>query len=147
WPANRRILYNRASADPPGRPWDVSRALVYWDGHRWTGWDTPDFKVDEPPESGLSPCLMNPEGVGRVFARRAVVEGAVAVHYGPFETPVGSNPLFPDERRAVSNPAARVFKGDLETMGTVNDFPHVATACRLTEHFHFWTKHARLNAI
>ncbi|MFO7285393.1 MAG: molybdopterin dinucleotide binding domain-containing protein, partial [Gammaproteobacteria bacterium] len=68
-------------------------------------------------------------------------------HYEPFETPLGYNPLYPDERRAVSNPAARVFEGDRREFGNAAEFPHVATTYRLTEHFHFWTKHVRLNAI
>jgi formate dehydrogenase major subunit len=90
---------------------------------------------------------MNPEGVARFFARGYLAEGPFPEHYEPFETPLGYNPLSRDEPRAVSNPAARVFEGDRNAFGTAAQFPHVATTYRLTEHFHYWTKHVRLNAI
>ena len=147
WPANRRILYNRASADPSGKPFDPRRPLVYWNGKAWVGADTPDYKADENPANGMGPFIMNAEGTARLFARRGMAEGPFPVHYEPFETPVGYNPLFPDNKLATSNPAARVFEQDLAAMGKVEDFPHVGTTYRLTEHFHYWTKHVRLNAI
>jgi formate dehydrogenase major subunit len=74
-------------------------------------------------------------------------EGPFPEHYEPFENPLGYNPLHPKNPRATSNPGARMFKDDRAKLGTHTDFPHVATSYRLTEHFHFWTKHARLNAI
>ena len=147
WPANRRILYNRASSDPSGRPFDPARPLVHWNGSAWTGTDVPDFKADEDPAGGMGPFIMNPEGVARFFARDGMAEGPFPEHYEPFETPLGYNPLNPDTPGATSNPAARVFEADLATMGTVEDFPYVGTTYRLTEHFHYWTKHVRLNAI
>ena len=76
-----------------------------------------------------------------------MAEGPFPEHYEPFETPLGYNPLNRDEPRATSNPAARVFKSDREAFGQAAQFPHVATTYRLTEHFHYWTKHVRLNAI
>ncbi len=147
WPANRRIMYNRASADLDGKPFNPKRPIIQWDGEEWIGADVPDYKVDEDPADGMGPFIMNPEGVARFFARKGMAEGPFPVHYEPFETPVGYNPLFPDNKQATSNPAARVFDQDLETMGTVDDFPYVGTTYRLTEHFHYWTKHVRLNAI
>ncbi len=144
WPANRRILYNRASADPSGKPWDPARRYIWWDGSKWTGADVPDYKPDAAPEDGMGPFIMNPEGTGRLFALAGLVDGPFPVHYEPFETPLERNPLSP---RALSNPAARVFKGDLERMGNVQQFPFVATSYRLTEHFHFWTKHAQIPAV
>jgi formate dehydrogenase major subunit len=147
WPANRRILYNRASADPAGKPFDPTRALVAWNGTAWVGSDVPDFKADEDPAGGMGPFIMNPEGVARFFARDGMAEGPFPEHYEPFETPLGYNPLNPDTPGATSNPAARVFESDLATMGTVEDFPFVGTTYRLTEHFHYWTKHVPLNAI
>ena len=147
WPANRRILYNRASADLQGRPFDPQRKLIYWNGKAWAGADVPDFKVDEPPDSGMGPFIMNPEGVARFFARAGMAEGPFPEHYEPFETPLGYNPLHPKTPAATSNPAARVFARDLADMGKVEEFPHVATTYRLTEHFHYWTKNVRLNAI
>lgn len=147
WPANRRVLYNRASCDPAGKPFDPTRKLVGWNGAAWTGADVPDFKVDEDPEHGMGPFIMNPEGVARFFARDAMNEGPFPEHYEPFENPLGYNPFHPNNPQATNNPAARVFPNDRKTFATAQSFPHVGTSYRLTEHFHFWTKHARLNAI
>lgn len=76
-----------------------------------------------------------------------MAEGPFPEHYEPFETPIGVNPLHRGNRKAISNPAARVFKNDMELFGTADEFPYAATTYRLTEHFHYWTKHCRLNAI
>jgi formate dehydrogenase major subunit len=147
WPANRRVLYNRASCDPSGKPFDPKRKLVGWNGTAWTGADVADFKADENPAGGMGPFIMNPEGVARFFARGGMNEGPFPEHYEPFENPLGYNPLNPKQPQATSNPAARVFARDREAFGKAADFPHVATTYRLTEHFHYWTKHVRLNAI
>ncbi|MBB5462929.1 formate dehydrogenase major subunit [Paraburkholderia sp. Cpub6] len=147
WPVNRRVLYNRASCDLNGKPFDPTRKLIAWNGSTWSGADIPDFKADEPPENGMNPFIMNPEGVARFFARENMVEGPFPEHYEPFETPLGYNPLHPDNKLAVSNPAARVFPDDKATFGTHENFPHTGTSYRLTEHFHYWTKHVKLNAI
>jgi formate dehydrogenase major subunit len=146
WPANRRILYNRASADPSGKPWDGKRRYLAWTGKKWAGADVPDMRPDAAPEENVGPFIMNPEGVARLFAP-AMAEGPFPEHYEPFETPLAQNPLAPREARALSNPAARIYKGDRERLGTAKDFPYVATTYRLTEHFHFWTKHTRIAAV
>ncbi len=147
WPANRRVLYNRASCDTNGKPFNPERMLVAWNGKQWIGSDTPDYKVDDDPSLGVGPFIMNQEGVARFFARGNMVEGPFPEHYEPFESPLGYNPLSRNEPRAVSNPAARIFKADRDALGSAAQFPHVATTYRLTEHFHYWTKHVRLNAI
>ncbi|SDE15135.1 formate dehydrogenase (quinone-dependent) catalytic subunit [Paraburkholderia lycopersici] len=147
WPANRRVLYNRASCDTAGKPFDPTRKLIAWNGSAWAGADVPDYKVDEAPGQGMGPFIMNPEGVARFFARDGMNEGPFPEHYEPFENPLGHNPFHPNNPLATNNPAARVFPDDRKTFGTAQQFPHVATTYRLTEHFHFWTKHARLNAI
>jgi formate dehydrogenase major subunit len=147
WPANRRILYNRASADPAGKPWDPRRKVVGWNGQKWVGADVPDFKVDSPPDEGMNPFIMNPEGVARFFALDKMAEGPFPEHYEPMESPLANNPLHPDNPLATSNPAVRVFKDDQATFGSVEEFPYVCTSYRLTEHFHYWTKHAKINAI
>jgi len=147
WPSNRRVLYNRASCNMAGKPFDPTRKLISWNGSAWAGPDVPDFKVDEAPDQGMGPFIMNPEGVARFFARDGMNEGPFPEHYEPFENPLGYNPFHPNNPLATSNPAARVFPDDRKTFGTAQQFPHVATSYRLTEHFHFWTKHARLNAI
>lgn len=146
WPANRRILYNRASADKDGKPWDPSRRYLAWTGSAWAGADVPDMRPNAAPEEGVGSFIMNPEGVARLHAI-GMAEGPFPEHYEPFETPLGVNLMCPDNPKAVSNPAARVFKGDLEAFGKKEEFPYAATTYRLTEHHHFWTKHARSNAV
>jgi formate dehydrogenase major subunit len=147
WPANRRVLYNRASCDVNGKPFNPERKLIGWNGAAWSGADIPDFKADEDPSAGMGPFIMNAEGVARFFARGNMAEGPFPEHYEPFETPLASNPLSPTQPQALSNPAARVFAGDRAAFGKVEQFPHLATTYRLTEHFHYWSKHVRLNAI
>jgi formate dehydrogenase major subunit len=147
WPANRRVLYNRASCDPSGKPFNPKRKLIAWNGSSWGGADVPDFVVGENPAGGMGPFIMNPEGVARFFARASMAEGPFPEHYEPFENPLGYNPLSPKQPQATSNPAARVFARDRAEFGKAEQFPHVATTYRLTEHFHYWTKHVRLNSI
>ncbi len=147
WPVNRRIIYNRASCDLAGKPWDPSRTVIKWLGDKWGGNDVPDMRPDAKPEEGVMPFIMNPEGVARLFARDLVVDGPLPEHYEPFESPLDTNPMHPKNAKAKSNPVSRVFKGDLEVFGTAKDFPYVATTYRLTEHFHFWTQHSKINAI
>jgi formate dehydrogenase major subunit len=147
WPANRRILYNRASADKNGKPWDPSRKYLAWNGKTWAGGaDVPDMRPDAAPEQGVGAFIMNPEGVARLHAV-GMNEGPFPEHYEPFETPVGVNLMCPNNPKAVSNPAARVYKGDMEAFGKASEFPYAATTYRLTEHHHFWTKHAKSNAV
>jgi formate dehydrogenase major subunit len=141
WPANRRVMYNRASVDPSGKPWDPKRKLISWNGKKWGGNDVPDFKVDVPPGDPMNPFIMNPEGVARLFALDKMAEGPFPEHYEPFETPLDSNPL---HEKVISNPAARIFESTKGTFGTSKEFPFAATTYRLTEHFHFWTKHTRI---
>jgi len=147
WPANRRVMYNRASCDPNGKPFNPERKLVAWNGTAWGGADIPDYKADEDPGLGMGPFIMNAEGVGRFFAKGGMAEGPFPEHYEPFETPLAANPLNPGQKQALNNPAARVFKDDREAFGKAEQFPHVATTYRLTELFHFWSKHVRLNAV
>lgn len=134
WPANRRILYNRASADREGKPWDASRAPVRWDGARWVG-DTIDSKSDAAPGE-FSSFIMLPEGVAKFFTPD-LVEGPFPEHYEPAESPV-ENPLHP---RVSFNPLGKVFTSDRDALGTSKDYPYVGITYRLTEHFHYWTKH------
>ena len=143
WPLNRRILYNRASSDVNGKPWDPSRKLVWWTGERWGGYDVPDYGPTVKPEQSVGPFIMNPEGVARLFTRGMMRDGPFPSHYEPFEAPV-ANAIAPKIR---GNPAARIFKADLEALGNADQFPYVATSYRLTEHFHQWTKHVWVNAV
>ena len=147
WPVNRRILYNRASADLSGKAWDAKRTVLRWTGKVWGGNDIPDMRPDAAPEENVMPFILNPEGVGRLVSRDLRAEGPFPEHYEPFETPLDNNPLHPKNAKATSNPAARVYKGDMEAFGKAKDFPYVATTYRLTEHFHYWTKQSKVNAI
>ena len=149
WPANRRILYNGASINPAnGKPWRADKPLVVWNGKTWGGSDVPDIGVTADPTApnAVRPFIMTAEGVARLFAPTGMAEGPLPTHYEPFETPLENNPMYKDPR-AKSNPAARVFKGDMEMFGKPKDFPYTATSYRLTEHFHYWTKNAKSNAI
>lgn len=143
WPLNRRILYNRASVDPQGKPWDAKREIIRWDGEKWAGFDVADYS-QAAPGTGVGPFIMQQEGVGRLFAIDKMAEGPFPEHYEPIESPIGTNPLHPN---VVHNPVARIFARDLPNMGTAQEFPHVATTYAITELFRHWTKHALLNAI
>jgi len=134
WPANRRIMYNRASADAEGKPWDPKRPGIVWNGEKWVG-DVPDFKPDSPPgEYGA--FIMNAEGLGKLFAA-GLNDGPFPEHYEAIEAPV-DNPLHP---KVSSNPASKKFSSDKDVYGKKEDFPIVCTTYRLTEHFHYWTQH------
>lgn len=142
WPANRRVLYNRASCDLDGKPWDPERKLIEWNGERWVGPDVPDIAPTAHPHT-VGPFIMNPEGVSRFFSRKLMRDGPFPTHMEPFESPV-ENPF---NRKMRGNPVARIFPDDLASLGTSDEFPCVATSYRLTEHFHYWTKHNRVNAV
>ena len=94
WPLNRRILYNRASADMDGNPWDPSRKLMWWQDGKWTGYDVPDIAPDAKPNV-VGPFIMNNEGAARLFARGMLRDGPFPAHYEPFESPV-VNVIAPD---------------------------------------------------
>ena len=146
WPANRRLLYNRASADPDGRPWSERKAYVWWDEEsgRWTGHDVPDFQPDKrpdyvPPEgataedaiAGTDPFIMQWDGKGWLYAPSGLVDGPLPTHYEPVESPL-SNPLYGQQ----SNPARQVVDPTRSpTSGHGNPaYPCVLTTYRLTEH-------------
>jgi len=144
WPANRRVMYNRASCDGGGKPWDPSRRQVWWSeaAQKWVGNDVPDFKADSKPKDHMGPFIMNPEGVGRLFVPLgAVTDGPFPEHYEPIESPV-ANPLHPQQS---SNPVVKKFKTDMDKYGTAKDYQVVCTTYRLTEHYHYWTKNNPMN--
>lgn len=140
WPANRRVMYNRCSADAQGKPWDPTRPGIVWNGEKWVG-DVPDYKVDSPPEAGLGAFIMLPEGVARLFIPGQFAEGPWSEFYEPMEAPV-ANPLHPKQS---SNPAVKPFKTDFDKLGKPEEYPIVCTTYRLTEHFHYWTKNNPYN--
>ncbi|MBO0770989.1 MAG: molybdopterin-dependent oxidoreductase [Actinobacteria bacterium] len=150
WPANRRILYNRASADPDGRPWSERKALVWWDAEkkRWTGHDNPDFLADREPSyrpgedaagvaaiSGADPFIMQADGKAWLFAPAGLADGPLPVHYEPQESPF-PNLLYDQQhnpvREILVNPHNRYQPSGGQPGSAV--FPYVATTYRLTEH-------------
>jgi formate dehydrogenase major subunit len=144
WPANRRVLYNRASCDVSGKPWDPSRKQVWWneDSKKWVGDDVPDFKADSAPKDHMGPFIMNAEGVGRIFAPLAAFEdGPFPEFYEPIESPL-ANLLHPERS---TNPVVTKFNDSDDKFGTVKDFPIICTTFRLTEHYHYWTKNNPMN--
>lgn len=141
WPANRRVMYNRASADKDGKPWDATRVGIKWNGEKWVG-DVPDIKPDSKPGE-FGAFIMNAEGVGKLFAA-GLNDGPFPEHYEAYEAPC-DNLLHP---KVGSSPTAKKFSSDKDTWGKREDFPVVCTTYRLTEHFHYWTQHnARLDMV
>jgi formate dehydrogenase major subunit len=145
WPANRRVLYNRASCNLDGKPWDPSRRQVWWSepAQKWVGNDVPDFKADSKPADHMGPFIMNPEGVGRIFAPLAAfADGPFPEFYEPVESPV-DNVLHP---LVTHNPVVKKFKTEDDKYGSPKDgFTVVCTTYRMTEHYHYWTKNNPMN--
>jgi formate dehydrogenase major subunit len=144
WPANRHIMYNRASADLQGRPWSERKKLVWWDEtqKKWVGKDVPDFAAAKAPtakakdegigldfHSGSDPFIMHPDGRVQIFG--ALADGPLPTHYEPVDTPI-KNMLYKQQH----NPAAIYFNIDKNKIhGIGNDkYPYVMTTYRLTEH-------------
>lgn len=143
WPANRRILYNRASLNRQGVPWDKTKQLIHWNGSAWQGFDVPDFP-NIPPGSPANPFIMQTDGAGGLFCTNKLKDGPLPEHYEPMESPIAKNPLHPEVGHS---PTVRVLERDKDSFGSYEEFPYVATSYRLTEHFHTLTQNAQLNAI
>jgi formate dehydrogenase major subunit len=144
WPANRRVMYNRASCDLNGKPWDSSRKQVWWDEKtkKWAGNDIPDMKADSDPKDHMGPFIMNPDGVGRLFVPLAgLFDGPFPEHYEPIESPVAN--LFHPQRHG--SPVVKKFSTDMDKYGDAKEFSVVCTTYRLTEHYHYWTKNNPMN--
>jgi formate dehydrogenase major subunit len=146
WPYNRRILYNRASADPDGKPWSERKAYVWWDEEagRWTGVDNPDFEATKrpdyvPPEgaraqdaiAGTDPFVMQGDGKAWLFAPAGLVDGPLPTHYEPAESVV-ENALYKQQ----ANPTLEHIEGpwNRENPPRSEVFPFQVTTYRLTEH-------------
>jgi formate dehydrogenase major subunit len=136
WPANRRILYNRASADAAGQPWDAARPGISWNGSKWVG-DVPDITATSGPAEGKGAFIMTGEGVGRLFApKNLTTDGPFPEHYEQTETPIDN--LLSGTRR---NPATFLYEDAPASFADDDaDFPYVATTYRVTEHEHYVTQ-------
>jgi formate dehydrogenase major subunit len=144
WPANRRILYNRASARPDGQPWSERKKWVWWDGQKWTGYDIPDFTPTKAPNtpakpdgtgldahSGTDAFIMKADGKAWLFAPTGLVDGPLPTHYEPVESPT-RNPLYKQQ----NSPVYKLWKRDDNALAGVGDpkFPYIISTYRLTEH-------------
>jgi formate dehydrogenase major subunit len=150
WPLNRRVLYNRASADPDGNPWSERKAYVWWDPNtnEWTGHDVPDFEKTKPPSyrppadavgvpaiSGDDAFIMQGDGKAWLYAPTGLIDGPMPTHYEPAESPF-RNPLYGQQ----ANPTRKVYdRSDNLTNPSPPElhsevFPYVFTTSRLTEH-------------
>jgi len=146
WPGDRRIIYNRASANPTGQPWSDRKKLIWWDEvqSKWTGIDNPDFPVEKSPgfkptgnESGLDAIpgdaafILHEDGLGWLYVASGLKDGPMPTHYEPLESPV-HNALYSRD----TNPAVHWFTRQENRFAPPGDprFPFVLTTYRLTEH-------------
>ncbi len=128
WPVNRRIIYNRASCDTDGNPWNEDKKVIWWDGEAWQGGDVRDFGTSAPEER-VGAFIMKPEGLGRIFGMGRA-DGPLPEHYEPFESPIpgSSNPMGHSQK---SNPVITVYHEPCDC----EEFPYVCTTYRLVEHW------------
>jgi formate dehydrogenase major subunit len=138
WPVNRRIIYNRASVDLKGHPWDTKRPVIAWEDGKWVG-DVPDgsWPPLQNPDGTPNPAskyafIMKPEGYAQIFAT-GLADGPFPEHYEPLETPVTKN-LFNNQ---MVNPASKLWSGPADQCSTCGstEFPYVCSTYRLTEHW------------
>jgi formate dehydrogenase major subunit len=151
WPANRRLIYNRASADPEGNPWSERKRYVWWDGDegKWAGHDVPDFKEDKapgyvPPDgaraedaiAGDHPFIMQADGRAWLYVAQGLEDGPLPTHYEPQESPF-ENPLYSQRanpRRQQNKDLAEDPYNPVADEPGAEVYPYVVTTYRLTEH-------------
>jgi formate dehydrogenase major subunit len=159
WPANRRIIYNRASARPDGTPWAENKKVIWWDATadsgskdaqgnpilgKWVGYDVPDFSATKAPtakadpaktslgaQSGTDPFIMLSDGKGWLFGARN--EGPFPEHYEPLESPVQNQ-----MSSVQNNPVIKLWNTDADqdigdAVGTADKFPIICTTYRVCE--------------
>ena len=135
WPANRRIIYNRASADPSGNPWSEDRKYIWFDqaSQKWTGYDVPDFIGTVKPTDPLGdkPFIMQTEREGRLFAVKGLNDGPFPEHYEPIESPT-TNVL----NTRQNNPACYLGPEGVKSIGDASKYPIICSTWRVCEHFH-----------
>ncbi len=130
WPANRRIVYNRCSADPAGKPWSEDKKVIWWENGSWTGIDVPDFIVANAPTDpdGDKPFIMKDDGKGGLFA--VMADGPFPEHYEPWESPV-KNLL----SSVQFNPVAKIWDTPMNPQGSPDKYPIIGTTYRVVEHW------------
>jgi formate dehydrogenase major subunit len=144
WPSDRRIIYNRASARPDGKPWSERKKLVWWDSEKWTGIDVAGFVQGKAPDyepevgaegldaiPGDAPFVLHEDGLGWIYVPKGLKDGPFPTHYEPLESPV-SNELYSRD----TNPPEHWFprRGNQFAPPGDSRFPFVLTTYRLTEH-------------
>ena len=138
WPVNRRIIYNRASVDLKGQPWDKKHPVIEWKDGKWVG-DVPDGgwpplqNADGTPNpKSKHAFIMKPDGHAQIFAT-TLADGPFPEHYEPLESPVTKN-LF---NKQMVNPASKLWKGPADKCSTCgsSEFPYVCSTYRVTEHW------------
>jgi formate dehydrogenase major subunit len=148
WPNDCRIIYNRASARPDGKPWSERKKLVWWDAEKkeWTGLDNADFKKDMAPETpdnldtgkgvealgGARPFTLHPDGVAWLYVASGLKDGPLPAHYEPLESPV-RNPLYGQQEDPAAQKKERPDNQYAKSPGDPR-YPYVLTTYRLTEH-------------
>ncbi len=131
WPVNRRIIYNRASVDLNGEPWDEEQPVIWWKEDKWTG-DVPDGgwpPINIDPEATKWPFIMKAEGHARLFGP-GMADGPLPEHYEPWESPI-DNPMSVQQ----NNPAFKIWAGPMDYKGNSSEFPYVCSTYRLCEHW------------
>jgi formate dehydrogenase major subunit len=153
WPANRHIMYNRASARPDGQPWSDRKRYVWWNPTggpdqkgAWVGYDVPDFTLNKAPDApgddngvglawqrGTDPFIMHADGKAWLFVPAGLVDGPLPAHYEPVESPV-VNPIYPKQQ---ASPVYKYFPRDDNSLAQTGDpqYPFAITTYRLTEHY------------
>jgi len=147
WPNDCRIIYNRASARPDGKPWSERKKLVWWDEQKqeWTGLDNADYDKKMPPDrpanihkgkgtealGGAKPFTLHPDGVGWIYVASGLKDGPLPAHYEPLESII-NNPMYEQQ----TNPAANRKKRPDNPYAAPHDarFPFILSTYRLTEH-------------
>ena len=150
WPDNRRILYNRASADPDGNPWSERKRYVWWDhqAEAWVGEDVPDVVAGLAPRArapedalgvdalnGDDPFIMQADGKGWLWAPTGLADGPLPTHYEPHESPV-RNPLTGRQASPLREIVAGEHNPSNPSAGDegAERYPFVMTTYRIAEH-------------
>lgn len=133
WPVNRRILYNRASVDLNGKPYNPKKAVIEWDGKKWVG-DVPDgpWAPQADTKNGKLAYIMTTDGYAQLYGPGRL-DGPFPEHYEPAETPVAQHPF----SKQLSSPVYKFHTSDMDKLAKAADpkYPIVLTTYSMTEHW------------